>query len=234
MGRRDEFENTNPSTGARERGGSLAPLLYSVLGILIIVIVIGALAFMASGDHALTALIALLWSSLPLFFALLLFFFYCGHIARRAQTYSWLRPIMAVVAFGAAFWFILRIMAVLHFGLVLPAWFDGLGDALAVLVFLCLLLVALLAIPIRPLSTPPSSPAPPGAPGPGGVRRLYRSAQDQWVAGVCGGLGEYFTIDPVLVRGLFILFVLASMGLGVIFYLLLWVVVPRNPRTSTV
>ncbi|HEY9166378.1 MAG TPA: PspC domain-containing protein [Candidatus Kryptonia bacterium] len=58
-------------------------------------------------------------------------------------------------------------------------------------------------------------------------RRLYRSRKNRVVAGVAGGLGEYFDIDPVFVRIIFVLATLAS-GTGLIAYIILWIVVPHE------
>lgn len=55
--------------------------------------------------------------------------------------------------------------------------------------------------------------------------RLYRSRTDQMVGGVCGGLAQYLKIDATLVRLFFLLLALGS-GVGVIVYLILWVIVP--------
>ena len=49
------------------------------------------------------------------------------------------------------------------------------------------------------------------------------------IGGVAGGLGEYFDIDPVILRVLFILLVFAW-GASILFYILLWIIVPLNPR----
>lgn len=57
------------------------------------------------------------------------------------------------------------------------------------------------------------------------TNRLYRSCTDRMIAGVCGGLGEYLRIDATLVRLFFILLAFGS-GVGVLAYLLLWVIVP--------
>ena len=56
-------------------------------------------------------------------------------------------------------------------------------------------------------------------------KALYRSRDNRWLAGVCGGLGDYFNLDPNLIRALFILFALVIGG-GLILYVLLWVVIP--------
>jgi len=59
------------------------------------------------------------------------------------------------------------------------------------------------------------------------TKRLYRSEKDRMIAGVCGGLGEYFKIDPVLIRLAFVLVTLAG-GAGIIAYIILWIVIPSE------
>ncbi len=58
-------------------------------------------------------------------------------------------------------------------------------------------------------------------------KQLRRSKSDRVIAGVCGGLGKYFNIDPVIVR---IAFVVAIFGFGVsiLVYPLLWLVIPEE------
>ena len=56
-------------------------------------------------------------------------------------------------------------------------------------------------------------------------KALYRSSGNRVIAGVCGGLGEYFDIDPVLVR--LVMVVLAfSGGIGLIAYIIAWIIIP--------
>lgn len=59
-------------------------------------------------------------------------------------------------------------------------------------------------------------------------RRLYRSREDYWIAGVCGGLGAYFEVDSNLVRLAFVLLA-AWNGLGVLLYLVTVLIVPEEP-----
>ncbi|MFQ3683050.1 PspC domain-containing protein [Roseiflexus sp.] len=58
--------------------------------------------------------------------------------------------------------------------------------------------------------------------------RLVRSRRDAVIAGVCGGLGEYFQIDPVIVRLIFVLVTLTS-GIGFLLYPILWIIMPKAP-----
>ncbi len=55
--------------------------------------------------------------------------------------------------------------------------------------------------------------------------RLYRSRTDQMIGGVCGGLSQYLKIDATLIRLFFVLLAVGS-GVGMILYLILWVIVP--------
>ncbi len=61
------------------------------------------------------------------------------------------------------------------------------------------------------------------------TKKLYRSNNDRWLAGVCGGIAEYFDLDPTLIRVLFILFGFAVGG-GLIIYLILWLIIPQAPQ----
>jgi phage shock protein C len=60
-------------------------------------------------------------------------------------------------------------------------------------------------------------------------RRLYRTKDDKLIAGVCGGLGEYFRIDPILLRILFVALTFAG-GWTVLLYVALWVMLPLKPQ----
>jgi phage shock protein C len=58
-------------------------------------------------------------------------------------------------------------------------------------------------------------------------RKLYRSTSNRQLAGVCGGLAEYFNLDPTLIRVLFIVLAVLG-GSGVILYIALWIIVPKQ------
>jgi phage shock protein C len=60
------------------------------------------------------------------------------------------------------------------------------------------------------------------------THKLYRSKSEKMIAGVCGGVGEYFSMDPTLVRLLFAIGAILG-GPGVLVYLVMWIVVPVQP-----
>lgn len=58
-------------------------------------------------------------------------------------------------------------------------------------------------------------------------KRLYRS-RDKKIAGVCGGIAEYFKIDPTIIRLIWAIAVLVY-GTGLLAYLICWIVIPEDP-----
>ena len=59
-------------------------------------------------------------------------------------------------------------------------------------------------------------------------KRFYLSQTDKKIGGVCGGLAEYFNIDPLIVRVAFLM-AFFGFGCGLIAYIVLWILAPRAP-----
>ena len=59
-------------------------------------------------------------------------------------------------------------------------------------------------------------------------KRLYKSKRDSKIAGVCGGLAEYFDIDPTIVR-LIAIVLIFGWGSGLLAYLVAALIMPSNP-----
>ena len=74
------------------------------------------------------------------------------------------------------------------------------------------------------------SPADFGEPRGAGrpLRKLYRSRTERSIAGICGGLAEYFDSDPTMIRLLMLLLILFG-GLSIWAYIILWIVIPEQP-----
>ena len=60
------------------------------------------------------------------------------------------------------------------------------------------------------------------------TRKLYRSRTNKQVAGVCGGLAEYFNVDVTLMRVLFVLLGILGAA-GIVLYIAMWIFVPQEP-----
>jgi phage shock protein C len=82
-------------------------------------------------------------------------------------------------------------------------------------------------IPPEPDPGGPREIPPPAAGGPPGERLLRRSASDKVLAGVCGGLGRYLGVDPLLLRIAAVVLTLAN-GVGLIAYVVAWIAIPEE------
>lgn len=64
-----------------------------------------------------------------------------------------------------------------------------------------------------------------------GPRRFYRDPDNRIIGGVCGGLGAYLDIDPVIVRVILVVLFLAF-GIGLLIYIIMWILVPEARTTA--
>lgn len=60
-------------------------------------------------------------------------------------------------------------------------------------------------------------------------KKLWRSRTDRKIAGVCGGLADYFGVDPLWIRLIFVVFFLAG-GAALIAYFIMWLLIPLEPE----
>jgi phage shock protein C len=60
------------------------------------------------------------------------------------------------------------------------------------------------------------------------MKRLYRSKKERMLGGVCGGLGEHLDIDPTVIRLIWAVVTVLSLGTGIIVYILAWILIPEE------
>jgi phage shock protein C len=63
------------------------------------------------------------------------------------------------------------------------------------------------------------------------TRKLYRNRSNRQVAGVCGGLAQYFNLDATLIRILFVVLAVLG-GSGLLLYVAMWIIVPNEPSAQ--
>lgn len=63
------------------------------------------------------------------------------------------------------------------------------------------------------------------------MNRLYKSNKDKVFEGVCGGIGEYFNIDPVIIRLMWVVLVVFG-GTGIVAYLIAMLIIPKQPELA--
>jgi phage shock protein C len=60
-------------------------------------------------------------------------------------------------------------------------------------------------------------------------KKLWRSRRERKIAGVCGGLAQYFNTDPFWIRFIFIVFFLLG-GAAFLIYIIMWILIPLEPE----
>ena len=61
------------------------------------------------------------------------------------------------------------------------------------------------------------------------MKRLKRSNKQKIIAGVCGGMAEYFNVDPTMVRLIYVTVSILSVAFpGILVYIILWIVIPQS------
>ena len=61
-------------------------------------------------------------------------------------------------------------------------------------------------------------------------KKLYRSKKEKMIGGVCGGVAEYLDADPTIVRLIVAIGTLISVGLGILAYLIAWIIIPEKGK----
>lgn len=64
------------------------------------------------------------------------------------------------------------------------------------------------------------------------MKRLFRSRKEKILGGICGGIAEHIDVDPSLIRLVWIVVSLISLGTGIIVYLAAWIIIPESPEES--
>jgi phage shock protein PspC (stress-responsive transcriptional regulator) len=66
------------------------------------------------------------------------------------------------------------------------------------------------------------------------MKRLYRSKKDRILGGVFVGLGEHLDVDPTVIRLIWAVVSVLSIGTGIIIYILAWIIIPEDDTDGTV
>jgi phage shock protein C len=66
------------------------------------------------------------------------------------------------------------------------------------------------------------------------MKRLYRSKKDRILGGVCAGLGEHLDVDPTVIRLIWAVVSVLSIGTGIIIYILAWIIIPEEDADGAV
>lgn len=232
--------------------GILGPLISSFLGLLFLIFIIWILMW-AEGEFESflvpTGLIAFLSDNIVLFFGAMLFFDYSSYFSRKyPDIFRWVSPLITTIGFILFVWIISHLFLIANLEVDLVVIEDIaiiLLDNLET-IFIIVLAISYLVFLInevtrydrvRRVSQKEKESLDRSKKYYGAsserteeFKRLYRSGKDKLLGGVCGGLGEYLGIDPVILRIIWIIGTIVTAGTGILLYIIFWIIVPRNPN----
>jgi len=64
------------------------------------------------------------------------------------------------------------------------------------------------------------------------MKRLFRSKKDRMLGGVCAGLGEHLDVDPTVIRLIWAVVTVLSLGTGILVYIIAWIIIPEEETGS--
>jgi phage shock protein C len=215
--------------GHRKRFGFFAPIVYAL--VLMAAVAVTALIFQVvsnQGDFVYD-LGSFLVSDLYYFFLAALIFGYMMMLTpQNPRGIELLRPLAIATAVVFSLWLAFGVFDILGRVYEIDA-LGSLADLVRIIlpiIFILLMVIGYALVLSRVLERRakqkvPSSPVLP--------RNLYRSGKERLLGGVGGGIAEYVDTDPRVIRVFFVLFTAATIGIFLLIYLILWMLLPRNP-----
>jgi phage shock protein PspC (stress-responsive transcriptional regulator) len=228
--------------------GAVGPLFSSLIGIALFAVFLWFLNLVnvPLGIGFLQNIHYFLMAHIGWFFLIFLFFSYTSYISGNfPKTYRPISPIITAAGITIAVWIAANVVRVVNISMgvdMLTSLASFLESNLALFFYLLtflgylILIAGMVAKGAKPVvqekvkEIKNARMVVPAAATAARTRRIYRSGKDRILGGVCGGLAEYFGVDPVLIRIVWVVGTLAVWGTGILLYILLWIIVPRNPK----
>ncbi|MCG7840756.1 MAG: PspC domain-containing protein, partial [Methanomassiliicoccales archaeon] len=220
------------------------PLLKAFLGFILVLLIVEVVNALSGESSFANRFGNFLNDNLLLIFLILLLAAYSGYSSRRyAKEYSVLSPLIAAIIITFVLWILANIMDLLGSSNDVNELetIATLLFSILYIIFLLVLLIGYIGVIMRADRPQPPQVIPPAASGPiyndGAqpsqpyypAKKLGRSSRDKVFAGVCGGMAEYLNLDPFLMRVLWVVGILVSAGTFLVAYLILAIVLPKNP-----
>jgi phage shock protein PspC (stress-responsive transcriptional regulator) len=228
--RRTGSKEASPDSGPRKGLGFFGPLVYAL--VLIVAVAIIGLIFEEVSHHGsfVHDLGSFLVSNLYYFFLATLLFGYMIQLTpQNPRGIEMLRPLATATAVAFSLWLAFGVFDILGRVYEIDA-LGSLADLVLIIlpiIFILLLVIGYALVLSRGLERRAKQKVPYGPTPP---RDLYRSGKERFLGGVGGGIAEYADTDPRVIRVFLIIFTAATLGIFALMYLVLWMLLPRDPH----
>lgn len=245
FGARAEAKGKECESWFRSTFGIVGPFISGIFGIIMLSLMVWALAFVNAfvGSGLLSNIQLFLLANMGLIFLFTLFFSYSSYFSKCCpEVYRLFSPVFIALGVAIGFWFAANVLRIVNLSMSNPGLLVAASalEMVTIPVIWVILILGYLVVLIRMGEHKPGKAASKSvrekAVATKGkvarsseVHRLYRSGNDRILGGVCGGIAEYLGIDPVIVR-LFWVLISLPWGFGIMLYIIMWIIMPRNPN----
>lgn len=238
IGEKIEKKGKNIETWYHKKFGFFGPILSSLIAFVVLLIVIRLLAYFGTNKPWMMSVSTFLESFLLLF--LLLFFLsgFSNYFTKKYKSFRFISPIVGAIVFLFWFWVVINILRIVsnNLDITILGTIADIFELLLIPIVALVLLFGYLGIYISTIKHKVKESSKKAKTKEKDYRdneeeykRLYRSGKDKILGGICGGFGEYFKIDPVIIRIIFVVGLFVSFGFMLLAYIIFWIIVPRNP-----
>ena len=214
--------------------GVVGPFLSSVLSLVCLGVLILVLGFLNQflGAELLTNVNSFLTVNMGLLFLLFLLFAYLSYMSKNLRNGRWLvTPVQVSAGITVAVWLVIQALMIVNLssnGVIAEG--TSFFSRNLFHMFWFLLALGYLVVLVKVVSCCSVFEERRTAKRKVKYKRLYRSGNDRILGGVCGGIAEYMGVDPVVIRLIWIVGTMASLGIGILAYIIAWIIIPRNPK----
>ncbi|NYT12067.1 MAG: PspC domain-containing protein [Methanomassiliicoccales archaeon] len=232
-----DFESWSDSTL-----GILGPLIWSLIGLAFLVLIIGVMSLIGNSVQTFHDIADFLLANIWLIFALGLLFSYSNFFSRRyKEKFRWVQPIFTALGIVFGLWIASEIMFILatNFNIEFLETISSIMSTYLGVIFIVILAIGYVVFLISLMSSTGASMEARSSynqpqrsydfTSQGEYKRLYRSGRNRVLGGVCGGMGEYANLDPNIIRIIWIILLVVSLGIAILGYFICWIIIPRNP-----
>ena len=227
-----EVERLAKKVGKHQFQGGLGffgPLVYALIIIAVVAALGVSLDLLSEPGDLAHDLGSFLVNNLFIFFLAALLFGYMFMLTPlNPKGIVLLRPLATATAVIFSLWLAFGIFDILGRVYEIDA-LGSLADLVLIIlpmIFILLLVIGYALVLSRELERRAKQKTPPAVKP---SRDLYRSGKERILGGVCGGFAEYVEADPRVIRVFFLLFAAVTLGVFALLYLVLWMLLPRNP-----
>jgi len=237
IGKKIEQKGKNIETWYHTKFGIFGPILSGLMALVILLIVIRLFSYFGTNKAWMISVSTFLENFIILFLIIFLLSGFSSYFSKKYKGFRFFSPLIGTVVFVFWFWVAIRILEILSDALAI-SFFRTLSDIFELLIiplaFLILLLgyFGIFVSSVKHVDKHVSKKTETKTSESRNLdyKRLYRSGKERILGGVCSGLAEYFRIDPVIIRIIFVIGLIVSFGFMILAYLIFWIIVPRNPN----